>query len=83
MFFTLTVKNLFAQLFLGWELAQRQLVLIRQTDAIAEQLQLDHEPMEGEGIFSRLCLNCLCWAGLDLQMTKPALSTAILGSCWE
>lgn len=81
MFFTLTVKNVFAQLFLGWELTQRQLVLIRQTDAIAVQLQLDHEPMEGEGIFSSLYLNCLCWTGLDLQMRNPALTTAILGSC--
>lgn len=45
MFFTLTVKNVFAQLFLGWKLAQGQLVWITQTDAIDEQLQLDHEPM--------------------------------------
>lgn len=80
LFFTLTVKNVFAQLFLGWELTQRQLVLIRQTDAIAAQLQLDHEPVEGEGIFSSLYLNCLCWTQ-DPQRRNPALTIAILGSC--
>lgn len=80
MSFTLTIKNVFAQLFLGWELVQRQLALIRQTDAIAVQLQLDHEPMEGEGSFSSLYLNCLCWTRLNLQTRNPALTTVILGS---
>lgn len=79
LFFTLTVKNVFAQLFLGWKLVHRQLVLIMQTDAIAEQLQLDHGPMRSEGIFSSPCLNYSCWAGSDPQVRDLAFSAAV----WE
>lgn len=66
LFFTLTVKNAFAQLFF-WMEAQRQLALITQTDAIAEQLQLDREPMQGKGIFNNLCFKLLV-----LDRIRPA-----------
>lgn len=64
-------------------LAQGQLVLVTQTDAIDEQLQLDHEPMQGEAIFSSLRLNCWCWAGSDPEIRNVVLITAVPGSCWE
>lgn len=53
--------------FFGWKLTQKQLVLITQTDAIAEQLQLDREPMQGKGIF-----NSLCFKLLVLDRIRPA-----------